>query len=132
MPCIPLWIFERLENDLSDHSFWQIENVCVTIAKRNNWLQIVLQNVTEATVNMAYVTHRTLKTSMSNVIPKSGRVKVSLQVEDERWKRRIGKWDPDSRTFTEVRLLVQVWFTFLGTFIHEITSYIYTVIPRTR
>ena len=84
-------------------------------AVRNIWFELFLQNVTEATVNMAYVTHRTLKTSMSNVIPKSGRVKVSLQVEDERWKRRIGKWDPDSRTFTEVRLLIQVWFMFLGT-----------------
>ena len=74
-------------------------------------------------MNMAYVTHRTLKTSMSNVIPKSGRVKVSLKVEDERWKRRIGKWDPDSRTFTEVRLM------FLGTLIHEITSYLHSNYP---
>ena len=62
--------------------------------------------MTETTVNMMYVTHRTLKTSSSKIIPKSGRVKVSLRVPDERWKHRLGQWNPDTRTFTEVSLLI--------------------------
>ena len=71
-----------------------------------------LQSVSEATINMAFVTHRALKTSTSKITPESGRVKVSLQVKDERWKHRLGQWDPESRTFTEVRLLTRIHFYF--------------------
>ena len=71
---------------------------------RNICFQLFLQNVTEATVNMAYVTHRTLKTTTTNIIPKSGRVKIALQVKDERWQDQLEQWDKKSRTFTEVSL----------------------------
>ena len=59
----------------------------------------------EATVNLRYITCRTLlKTWKGKVIPQSGRVTLSLQVKDECWKHRLGQWDPDSRAFTEVRM----------------------------
>ena len=60
---------------------------------------------------MTYVTHRTLKSSMSKVIPKSGHVKVSLQVEDEQWMDRFQKWDKMSRTFTEVSFSNRIFLT---------------------
>ena len=64
-----------------------------------------LQQSVEATVDMRYITYRTLlNTPTGRIIPESGKVMMSLHVSDERWSDRFGGWDADSRTFTEVRI----------------------------
>ena len=58
----------------------------------------------EATVNLRYITSGSLKTSGRNFNPKSGHIKLSLRVDHEGWRPRMGfhKWNSTSRTFTEV------------------------------
>ena len=55
-------------------------------------------------VNLRYVTSGGLKTSRSDFKPDTGQIKFALSVEGSEWRPKLGldKWNPTSRTFTEV------------------------------
>ena len=61
-------------------------------------------------MNLRYVTEGRLKKSKTSFNPESGQITLSLKVEDPAWEPRMGrdKWDPNSRTFTEVSLFEKI------------------------